>query len=160
MGLVDLSRIDMILDADGVAQVIDINIAPGMTETSLFPQAVEASGVDLGELYETICADALRQAPLALRPRRARDALNARRDAASSSPGRRPTWPKPGSLGLMIWTMRLRSSTVANSIVILPLARAQLNLRPGCRGGRPAARRGRPGPLCGPLGARNPSWAS
>lgn len=59
MGLVDLSRIDMILDHDGVAQVIDINIAPGMTETSLLPQAVEASGADLGELYTQICADAM-----------------------------------------------------------------------------------------------------
>ena len=58
MGLVDLSRIDMILDA-GVANVIDINIAPGMTETSLLPQAIEASGADLGELYLKICADAL-----------------------------------------------------------------------------------------------------
>lgn len=58
MGLVDLSRIDMILDS-GVANVIDINIAPGMTETSLLPQAVEASGADLGALYESICADAL-----------------------------------------------------------------------------------------------------
>ncbi len=59
MGLVDLSRIDMILDETGVAQVIDINIAPGMTETSLFPQAVEASGKELGEIYAQICADAL-----------------------------------------------------------------------------------------------------
>ena len=59
MGLTDLSRIDMILDAAGVAQVIDINIAPGMTETSLLPQAVEASGADLGELYAQICADAM-----------------------------------------------------------------------------------------------------
>lgn len=59
MGLVDLSRIDMIVDASGVAQVIDINIAPGMTETSLFPQAVEASGADLGEVYQRICAEAL-----------------------------------------------------------------------------------------------------
>lgn len=58
MGLVDLSRIDMILDS-GVANVIDINIAPGMTETSLLPQAVEASGADLGVLYESICAEAL-----------------------------------------------------------------------------------------------------
>jgi D-alanine-D-alanine ligase len=66
MGLVDLSRIDMILDADGVAQVIDINIAPGMTETSLLPQAIEASGADLGVLYERICEDALaRQRALA-----------------------------------------------------------------------------------------------
>lgn len=54
MGLRDLSRIDMILDSVGTAQVIDINIAPGMTETSLFPQAVEASGRELGELYAQI----------------------------------------------------------------------------------------------------------
>ena len=58
LGLVDISRIDMILDG-GVPHVIDINVSPGMTETSLLPQAIEASGVDLGELYETICADAL-----------------------------------------------------------------------------------------------------
>ena len=58
MGLIDISRIDMILD-DGVAYVIDINVSPGMTETSLFPQAVEASGVDLGVLYESICVGAL-----------------------------------------------------------------------------------------------------
>lgn len=59
LGLVDLSRIDMILDANGVAQVIDINIAPGMTETSLFPQSIEASDADRDVLYERICADAL-----------------------------------------------------------------------------------------------------
>lgn len=59
LGLVDLSRIDMILDAEGVAQVIDINIAPGMTETSLFPQSIEASTSDRDVLYERICADAL-----------------------------------------------------------------------------------------------------
>jgi D-alanine-D-alanine ligase len=58
LGLVDLSRIDMILD-DGVPHVIDINVSPGMTETSLLPQAIEASGSDLGVLYEAICADAL-----------------------------------------------------------------------------------------------------
>jgi len=61
MGLRDLSRIDMIVDHDGVAQVIDINIAPGMTETSLFPQAVEASGHELGELYAELAAGASRR---------------------------------------------------------------------------------------------------
>lgn len=58
LGLVDISRIDMILE-NGVPNVIDINVSPGMTETSLLPQAIEASGADLGVLYETICADAL-----------------------------------------------------------------------------------------------------
>jgi D-alanine-D-alanine ligase len=61
MGLRDLSRIDMIIDAAGAAQVIDINIAPGMTETSLFPQAVEASGHELGELYAQIVEGAFRR---------------------------------------------------------------------------------------------------
>jgi len=61
MGLRDLSRIDMILDSEGVAQVIDINIAPGMTETSLFPQAVEASGHELGELYAQLVEGAFRR---------------------------------------------------------------------------------------------------
>ena len=61
MGLRDLSRIDMIVDPAGVAQVIDINIAPGMTETSLFPQAVEASGHERGELYAQIVTRAFRR---------------------------------------------------------------------------------------------------
>jgi len=47
----DLSRVDLILDAGGVPYLIDVNVAPGMTETSLFPQAVEAAGDDLGDVY-------------------------------------------------------------------------------------------------------------
>ncbi len=62
LGLRDLSRIDMILDAHGVPQMLDVNIAPGMTETSLFPQAVEASGHTLAELYHTIAATAMDRA--------------------------------------------------------------------------------------------------
>lgn len=61
LGLRDLSRVDMILDGEGVAQVLDINIAPGMTETSLFPQAAEAGGLELGQLYKEICEQALAQ---------------------------------------------------------------------------------------------------
>lgn len=59
LGLRDLSRVDMILDDQGRAQVLDVNIAPGMTETSLFPQAVEAAGRDLGDLYHEIAQQAL-----------------------------------------------------------------------------------------------------
>ena len=55
----DLSRIDMIVDDEGVAQVLDINVAPGMTETSLFPQAAEAAGLELGALYRDVCEAAL-----------------------------------------------------------------------------------------------------
>jgi D-alanine-D-alanine ligase len=48
LGLRDLSRADLIVDADGVVQLLEVNVAPGMTETSLLPMAVEADGLDLG----------------------------------------------------------------------------------------------------------------
>ena len=54
LGLRHLSRVDMIVDDAGVPQMFDVNVSPGMTETSLFPQAVEAVGRDLGEVYKEI----------------------------------------------------------------------------------------------------------
>jgi D-alanine-D-alanine ligase len=54
LGLRDLSRIDVILTEDGTVNVLDINVAPGLTEVSLFPQAVAAAGLDLGALYREI----------------------------------------------------------------------------------------------------------
>ncbi|WP_062517547.1 D-alanine--D-alanine ligase family protein [Demequina gelatinilytica] len=62
MDLRDLSRIDLILDSEGLPQVIDINIAPGMTETSLFPQAAEAAGLDLGAVYREVVETAAARA--------------------------------------------------------------------------------------------------
>lgn len=59
LGLRDLSRIDLILDADGVPHVLDANIAPGMTETSLLPQAAAADTADVGEIYESMVRAAL-----------------------------------------------------------------------------------------------------
>lgn len=49
-----LSRTDLIVDRAGVPQFIDVNSAPGMTETSLLPQAALADGQDLGKLYRAI----------------------------------------------------------------------------------------------------------
>ncbi len=54
LGLRDLSRVDAIVDGDGVVQVLEVNTAPGMTETSLLPMAVEAAGVAFGELLRTL----------------------------------------------------------------------------------------------------------
>ncbi|MGC5627808.1 D-alanine--D-alanine ligase family protein [Georgenia sp. Z1344] len=51
LGLRDLSRIDLIVDHDGRPWVIDINVAPGMTETSLFPQAASKGPTTAEELY-------------------------------------------------------------------------------------------------------------
>ncbi|MFC4588030.1 D-alanine--D-alanine ligase family protein [Sphaerisporangium corydalis] len=50
LGLRDLSRTDLIVDADGVPHFLEVNVAPGMTETSLLPMAVAAAGQDLGAI--------------------------------------------------------------------------------------------------------------
>ena len=42
LGLRDLSRVDLIVDADGQPHVLEVNVSPGMTETSLLPLAVQA----------------------------------------------------------------------------------------------------------------------
>lgn len=43
LGLQDLSRIDFVVDDEGVCWFIDANVMPGMTDTSLFPQAADAA---------------------------------------------------------------------------------------------------------------------
>jgi D-alanine-D-alanine ligase len=63
LGLRDLSRVDLIVDAEGVVQLLEVNTAPGMTETSLLPMAVEAAGLSLGELLATLLHRAAARAP-------------------------------------------------------------------------------------------------
>lgn len=57
-GLDDLSRTDLIVDAGGRPVFLEVNVAPGMTETSLVPLAIEAAGWSLGKM----CADLVRAA--------------------------------------------------------------------------------------------------
>lgn len=59
LGLRHLSRTDLILDATGTAQFLEVNVAPGMTETSLLPQAALAGGYDLAALYRALVTTAL-----------------------------------------------------------------------------------------------------
>jgi len=59
LGLAGLSRTDLIVDADGVVWFLEVNVAPGMTETSLLPQAAEAAGLSLGRLYRSLVEAAL-----------------------------------------------------------------------------------------------------
>jgi D-alanine-D-alanine ligase len=54
LGLRHLSRIDFIIDEAGSPWFFDANVLPGMTETSLMPQAIEASGRYLGDVYSTL----------------------------------------------------------------------------------------------------------
>lgn len=58
LGLRGLSRSDLVVDANGEVQFLEVNVAPGMTETSLLPQAVEAAGLDLGEVCAALVRDA------------------------------------------------------------------------------------------------------
>ncbi|TEX47784.1 MAG: D-alanine--D-alanine ligase [Actinomycetales bacterium mxb001] len=48
LGLRDWSRSDLIVSADGTVNFLEVNVAPGMTETSLVPQALTAAGIDMG----------------------------------------------------------------------------------------------------------------
>jgi D-alanine-D-alanine ligase len=63
LGLRDLSRVDIIV-RDDVPHVLEVNVAPGMTETSLLPMAAVAADLDVGVL----CQDLLHVA--ANRPQR------------------------------------------------------------------------------------------
>jgi D-alanine-D-alanine ligase len=57
LGLRHLSRVDIIVDAAGTPWFLEANVLPGLTETSLLPQALEAAGHDLGWVYSAL-ADA------------------------------------------------------------------------------------------------------
>lgn len=50
-GLSDLSRTDVIVDAEGTVWFLEVNVAPGMTETSLLPQAIAADGLAVGDVF-------------------------------------------------------------------------------------------------------------
>lgn len=54
----DLTRVDMVVDRDGHPWVLEVNVSPGMTETSLLPMAAQAAGISLADL----CDRALRSA--------------------------------------------------------------------------------------------------
>jgi D-alanine-D-alanine ligase len=48
------SRVDIILDVNRKAQVLEVNTIPGMTETSLLPEAAAAAGISMTQLCESI----------------------------------------------------------------------------------------------------------
>lgn len=55
LGLRDLSRTDMIV-RDGVPYFLEVNVAPGMTETSLLPLAIEASSATFADVCAQLVA--------------------------------------------------------------------------------------------------------
>ena len=49
-----VGRVDMMLSAENIPYVIEINSIPGMTETSLVPDAARAAGIEFPDLCEKI----------------------------------------------------------------------------------------------------------
>jgi D-alanine-D-alanine ligase len=63
LGLRDLSRSDLILDADGRVWFLEVNVAPGFTETSTVPLAIQAAGLDLGKVCASLVQAASARSP-------------------------------------------------------------------------------------------------
>jgi len=61
LGCSGFARVDLILAADG-PQVLEANAIPGLTDTSLLPQAAEAAGLSFEQLVERILDLALKPA--------------------------------------------------------------------------------------------------
>ncbi|HEV2944733.1 MAG TPA: D-alanine--D-alanine ligase [Solirubrobacteraceae bacterium] len=59
LGCHGFARIDLMLDEDSAELwVLEVNVVPGLTETSLLPQAADAAGIGFDELTERILASA------------------------------------------------------------------------------------------------------
>ncbi len=54
LGLRDVSRADIMVDGKGTPWVVDVNISPGMTDTSLLPMAAQSAGIGFADLCERI----------------------------------------------------------------------------------------------------------
>jgi D-alanine-D-alanine ligase len=53
---------DLVIDGDGRPWLLEVNVAPGMTETSLYPMAAQAAGIPLPDLCERVLELALARA--------------------------------------------------------------------------------------------------
>lgn len=54
----DVTRVDMIVDRNDEPWVLEMNVSPGMTETSLLPMAAQAAGWSFAELCERVLRSA------------------------------------------------------------------------------------------------------
>jgi D-alanine-D-alanine ligase len=63
LGCEAFARVDLMLDQSGELTVLEANPIPGLTDTSLLPQAAEAAGIPFDRLVERILELALARAP-------------------------------------------------------------------------------------------------
>ena len=59
LGLADLSRADYIVTNTGTHVILEVNAIPGMTPTSLYPDAAKAMGIEFDELMDRLVASAI-----------------------------------------------------------------------------------------------------
>ena len=57
----DYARVDVMVSADGLPVVLEVNTLPGMTETSLLPKAAAAAGISYEELCQRMIDLALKR---------------------------------------------------------------------------------------------------
>jgi len=63
LGCAGFARVDLMLRGDGEPFVLEANSVPGLTETSLLPQAADAAGITFDALVERILGIALSREP-------------------------------------------------------------------------------------------------
>jgi D-alanine-D-alanine ligase len=61
LGCRGYSRVDFIIDADGVPFILEVNTLPGMTATSLLPEIAQGAGLPFPDLLEAILRLALEE---------------------------------------------------------------------------------------------------
>jgi D-alanine-D-alanine ligase len=63
LGCRDLSRVDAVLDADGICWILEVNTGPGLTSTSLVPIAADAAGITFADLAVHLTNRAIARRP-------------------------------------------------------------------------------------------------
>jgi D-alanine-D-alanine ligase len=59
LGLRDVARTDAVVAEDGTVHFLEVNVVPGLTETSLLPLAVDAYGSTLGAVFRDLIERAI-----------------------------------------------------------------------------------------------------
>lgn len=59
LGLRDVSRADAVVTEDGNVHFLEVNVSPGLTETSLLPMAVEEYGSTMGDVFRDLIERAI-----------------------------------------------------------------------------------------------------
>jgi D-alanine-D-alanine ligase len=59
LGVRDVGRADVLVDGSGEPWIVDVNVSPGMTDTSLLPMAAQAGGIGFEELCDRVLRLAL-----------------------------------------------------------------------------------------------------